>query len=92
MRLLLDRSFDEGGVNYGNRLVLGVALEPIPTPTALMLLAVSLKFDNNLKLGGDNAFTIACNAAGGRSHGGERIAGKFAARACLGAPTRAGPV
>ena len=40
IRLLLDRAFDEGGVNYGNRKVLGRMTEPIPTPTALMLLAV----------------------------------------------------
>ena len=40
LRLLLDRAFDEGGVNYGNRRVLGRMTEPIPTPTALMLLAV----------------------------------------------------
>ena len=40
IRLLLDRAFDEGGVNYGNRRVLGRMTEPIPTPTALMLLAV----------------------------------------------------
>ncbi len=40
LRLLIDRAFDEGGVNYGNRRVLGRMTEPIPTPTALMLLAV----------------------------------------------------
>jgi uncharacterized protein (DUF362 family) len=40
LKLLLDRAFDEGGVNYGNRRVLGRMTEPIPTPTALMLLAV----------------------------------------------------
>ncbi len=39
-RLLLDRAFDEGGINYGNRLILGRMTEPIPTPTALMLLAL----------------------------------------------------
>ncbi len=39
LRLLLDRTLDGGGVNYGNRRIFGVALEPIPTPTALMLLA-----------------------------------------------------
>jgi uncharacterized protein (DUF362 family) len=40
MRLLLDRAFDEGGINYGNRLILGRMTDPIPTPTALMLLAL----------------------------------------------------
>lgn len=39
-RLLLDRSLEEGGINYGNRRILGIALEPIPGPTALMLLAL----------------------------------------------------
>jgi uncharacterized protein (DUF362 family) len=38
--LLLDRAFDEGGINYGNRTVLGRRLDPIPGPTALMLLAL----------------------------------------------------
>jgi uncharacterized protein (DUF362 family) len=40
LRLLLDRAFDQGGINYGNRLILGRMTEPIPTPTALMLLAL----------------------------------------------------
>jgi uncharacterized protein (DUF362 family) len=40
VRLLLDRAFDQGGINYGNRLILGRMTEPIPTPSALMLLAV----------------------------------------------------
>ncbi len=39
-RLLLDRAFDQGGINYGNRLILGRMTEPIPTPTAMMLLAL----------------------------------------------------
>jgi uncharacterized protein (DUF362 family) len=39
-RMLLDRAFDEGGINYGNRRVLGRMTEPIPGPTALMLLAL----------------------------------------------------
>jgi uncharacterized protein (DUF362 family) len=39
-RLLLDRAMDEGGINYGNRRVLGKPTEPIPTNTALMLLAL----------------------------------------------------
>jgi uncharacterized protein (DUF362 family) len=40
LRLILDRAFDTGGVNYGNRFVLGKRTEPIPGPTALMLLAL----------------------------------------------------
>jgi uncharacterized protein (DUF362 family) len=40
LRLLLDRAHDEGGINYGNRRVLGRSTEPIPGPTALMLLAL----------------------------------------------------
>ncbi len=40
LRLLLDRAFDGGGVNYGNRVVLGKPTEPIPGPTAVMLLAL----------------------------------------------------
>jgi uncharacterized protein (DUF362 family) len=40
MRLMLDRAFDSGGVNYGNRMVLGRSTEPIPGPTAVMLLAL----------------------------------------------------
>lgn len=44
-RLLLDRAFDEGGINYGNRFILGRKTEPIPTPTALMLLALQGQCD-----------------------------------------------
>ncbi|MFO0805330.1 MAG: DUF362 domain-containing protein [Gemmataceae bacterium] len=40
MKLLVDRAFDTGGVNYGNRVVLGKSTEPIPGPTAIMLLAL----------------------------------------------------
>ena len=39
LRLLLDRALDEGGINYGNRRIFGRMTDPIPTPTALMLLA-----------------------------------------------------
>jgi uncharacterized protein (DUF362 family) len=39
-RLLLDRACDEGGINYGNRRILGRMTEPIPGPTAVMLLAL----------------------------------------------------
>lgn len=40
LRLLLDRAQDRGGINYGNRTVFGRVTEPIPGPTALMLLAL----------------------------------------------------
>ncbi len=40
MQLLLDRAMDDGGINYGNRRILGRMTEPIPGPTALMLLAL----------------------------------------------------
>ncbi|HEY7330456.1 MAG TPA: DUF362 domain-containing protein, partial [Gemmataceae bacterium] len=40
LKLLRDRILEEGGVNYGNRRIFGISLEPIPTPTALMLLAL----------------------------------------------------
>ncbi len=40
LRLLLDRASDEGGINYGNRKIFGRTTEPIPTPTAMMLLAL----------------------------------------------------
>jgi len=40
LQLLLDRALDEGGINYGNRRILGCILEPIPGPTALMLVAL----------------------------------------------------
>jgi uncharacterized protein (DUF362 family) len=40
VKLLLDRAFDSGGINYGNRKVLESMTEPIPGPTAIMLLAL----------------------------------------------------
>src|SRR5262249_42538162 len=39
-RLLLDRAHEEGGINYGNRRILGKFTEPMPGPTAIMLLAL----------------------------------------------------
>jgi hypothetical protein len=38
--LLLDRTLGPGGLNYGNRRIFGITLEPIPTPTALGMLAL----------------------------------------------------
>jgi uncharacterized protein (DUF362 family) len=40
LELLLDRTFDDGGVNYGNRQVLGKKTDPIPGPTAIALMAL----------------------------------------------------
>ncbi len=40
VKMLLDRAMDDGGINYGNRLILGKMTDPIPGPTALMLLAL----------------------------------------------------
>jgi len=40
LRLLFDRAFDTGGANYGNRVILGKTTEPIPGPTAVLLLAL----------------------------------------------------
>jgi uncharacterized protein (DUF362 family) len=43
--LLLDRVLEGGGVNYGNRNVLGRPLEPLVGPTAAMLLALQGRAD-----------------------------------------------
>jgi uncharacterized protein (DUF362 family) len=43
LRLLLDRALETGGINYGNRRIFGSDLEPIPGPTALMLLALQAR-------------------------------------------------
>jgi uncharacterized protein (DUF362 family) len=47
LQLLLDRACDEGGINYGNRRILGRKTEPIPGPTALMLLALQGRGDES---------------------------------------------
>lgn len=43
LRLLLDRAQDRGGINYGNRRIFGLLTEPIPGPTAIMLIALQGK-------------------------------------------------
>jgi hypothetical protein len=43
LRLIRDRSVPSGGWNYGNSIVLGRALRPMPGPTGLALLALSLE-------------------------------------------------
>ncbi len=40
VKMLLDRAMDDGGINYGNRCILGKMTDPIPGPTALLLLAL----------------------------------------------------
>lgn len=40
IRLLVDRAFDRGGANYGNKLVLSKETEPIPGPSATLLWAM----------------------------------------------------
>ncbi len=44
-KVLLDRVLETGGVNYGNRRIFGITLEPIPTPTSLALLALQGRTD-----------------------------------------------
>jgi uncharacterized protein (DUF362 family) len=46
LRLLLDRAADEGGINYGNRRVLGRMTAPLTEPTAFMLLALQGQADH----------------------------------------------
>jgi uncharacterized protein (DUF362 family) len=48
-KLLLDRVLEDGGVNYGNRRIFGITLEPIPTPTALALLALQGSDDERVR-------------------------------------------
>src|SRR5205085_2740274 len=48
-KLLLDRVLEPGGVNYGNRRIFGITLEPIPTPTSLALLALQGCDDERVK-------------------------------------------
>jgi uncharacterized protein (DUF362 family) len=45
LRLLRDRAFDTGGANYGNKFILGRTTEPIPGPSALLLLALQKQPD-----------------------------------------------
>jgi len=40
LRLLLDRAHDSGGANYGSKVILGTQTDPVPAPTAMVLLAV----------------------------------------------------
>jgi uncharacterized protein (DUF362 family) len=43
IRMLLDRTLDRGGLNYGNRRVFGIELDAIPTSTALALFALQVR-------------------------------------------------
>jgi uncharacterized protein (DUF362 family) len=46
LRMLLDRTLEHGGLNYGNRRIFGIELEPIPTSTALALFALQRRADD----------------------------------------------
>lgn len=50
VKLILNRAFETGGINYGNRQVLGAISEPIPGPTAIMLLALQGHDDPQVRL------------------------------------------
>lgn len=45
LRLLRDRSIETGGWNYGNNVVLGSMLRPLPGPTGLVLTALAVRGD-----------------------------------------------
>jgi uncharacterized protein (DUF362 family) len=54
-KMLLDRAMDDGGINYGNRRILGKMTDPIPGPTALMLLALQPDSPLPMYSGGEGA-------------------------------------
>lgn len=58
-KLLLDRVLEPGGLNYGNRRIFGITLEPIPTPTALALLALQGVSDPRIDLSLDYMRRVA---------------------------------
>jgi uncharacterized protein (DUF362 family) len=63
LKLVLDRCLPEGGVNYGNRRVFGRALEPIPTPTALALLALQGRGEDR-RVRGAVDYLVRCASTG----------------------------
>ena len=66
IKLLLDRAMDEGGINYGNRRIMGRLTEPIPGPSALLLLAMQPPWPPPLrKKGGGNSFPPPCEGGPG---------------------------
>lgn len=69
LRLLLDRAMDEGGINYGNRRILGRMTEPMPGPTALMLLALQPEPGSNPPTQGQGRSIPPLPAAEGEGRG-----------------------
>ena len=55
IRTLFDRAFETGGANYGNRTVLGQITDPMPGPTAAMLLALQ-GFDDERRVQAAKAY------------------------------------
>jgi uncharacterized protein (DUF362 family) len=70
LRMLLDRTFDDGGVNYGNRLILGRRTEPIPGPTALALLALQPGAEGVQGRSGEGASGNGAANGNGHAHAG----------------------
>jgi uncharacterized protein (DUF362 family) len=57
--LLLDRTLPGGGLNYGNRRIFGISLEPIPAATALALLALQGVDDPRIRSSADWLIGVA---------------------------------
>jgi uncharacterized protein (DUF362 family) len=68
IKLLLDRTFEQGGTNYGNKFVLGKPTEPIPTPTSLMLLALQGYGDQQRIVAARNYLRLAVERTGDLEH------------------------
>lgn len=62
LRLVLDRAFDEGGANAGNRRVFGSRSAPVPANTASLLLAFAGP-DDHPRLAAARRFLLATAAA-----------------------------
>ncbi len=69
-KLLLDRAMDSGGINYGNRRILGKLTEPIPGPTALLLLALQAAagIENHPRVNAAAGYLISQSECGDLEH------------------------
>jgi hypothetical protein len=78
-RLILDRTCPAGGWNYGNKVVLGVDIEPYPDTTAIALLALQGREDPSITSGmaaldrmleqNHSGLTLSLAALAYRAHG-----------------------